>query len=66
MSQQAFTVDEFCQGHRISRAGFYNLLKAGQGPRVMRVGGRVLVSVEAAADWRRAMEQGRDPDGQPN
>ncbi len=52
----ATTVDEFCQAHRISRASFYNYLKAGQGPAVMKVGGRTLVSNEAAAAWRRRME----------
>ena len=52
----ATTVDEFCQAHRISRASFYNYLKAGQGPAVMKVGGRTLVSHEAAAAWRRRME----------
>ena len=57
MTIQAQTVDEFCQSHRISRGHFYNLLKEGRGPTVMKVGTRTLVSVEAAAAWRRAMEQ---------
>jgi predicted site-specific integrase-resolvase len=52
----ATTVDEFCQAHRISRASFYNYLKAGLGPVIMKVGGRTLVSNEAAAAWRRRME----------
>lgn len=50
------TVDEFCVAHRICRATFYNLLKDGQGPAVMKVRGRTLVSDEAAAAWRRRME----------
>ncbi len=53
----ANTVDEFCHAHRISRGTFYNLLKVGQGPAVMKVGARTLVSGEAAAAWRRRMEQ---------
>jgi len=40
----------------LSRATFYNLEKIGQAPRIMRVGGRVMVSKEAAADWRRERE----------
>ena len=60
MTAQAQTVDEFCQGHRISRGTFYNLLKDGRGPAVMKVGARTLVSTEAASEWRRAME-GRSP-----
>jgi hypothetical protein len=57
MDAQAQSVDEFCQSHRISRGTFYNLLKDGNGPRVMKVGGRTLISTEAAADWRRRMER---------
>ena len=57
MDVQAQTVEEFCQSHRISRGTFYNLLKEDRGPRVMKVGARTLVSAEAAADWRRRMEQ---------
>lgn len=53
----AATVDEFCHAHRISRGTFYNLLKVGQGPAVMKVGTRTLVSCEAAAAWRRLMER---------
>jgi hypothetical protein len=53
---RASTVDEFCHSHRISRGTFYNLLKAGHGPSIMKVGARTLISAEAAADWRRKME----------
>ena len=56
MEKLAMSVDEFCRAHAICRASFYNLLKRGAAPRVMRVGGRVLVSTEAAAEWRRRME----------
>jgi len=52
----AFSVNEFCRRHNICRATFYNLLKAGRGPVVMKVGSRVLVSREAAEQWRRRME----------
>ena len=52
----AHSVDQFCKSHGISRALFYILQREKSGPRVMRVRGRTLISVEAAADWRRAME----------
>jgi hypothetical protein len=52
----AFTVPEFCQAHRISKALFYLLQKDGTGPRVMRARRRTLVTSEAAAEWRRRME----------
>lgn len=52
----AYTVDEFCRSHRISRVKFYELLRDGRGPRTMRIGRRQLISREAAAEWRRQME----------
>ncbi|HYE35669.1 hypothetical protein [Methylocaldum sp.] len=54
--RDAYTIPEFCKSHRICLASFYNLEKRGQAPRTFRVGRRRLVSVEAAAEWRRAME----------
>ena len=49
----AYTVPEFCEAHRISRATFYNAKKRGRGPAVMYVEGRVIITQEAAAEWRR-------------
>lgn len=57
LPQSAFTIAEFCDAHRISRTHLHNLMKAGKGPRVMKVGRRVLISPEAGADWRKAMEE---------
>jgi excisionase family DNA binding protein len=54
----ASSVAEFCRRHGISRATFYNWLKTGRGPAIMKVGGRTLISREAAAAWRRRMEIG--------
>jgi predicted DNA-binding transcriptional regulator AlpA len=53
----AYSIAEFCRRHGISRAHFYNLWKAGDAPAVMRVGRRTLISAEAAAQWRRRMEE---------
>lgn len=53
---QAYSVAEFCAAHGISRATFYNLLKRGLGPRIMKLGSRTLISTEAAAEWRQRME----------
>lgn len=54
----AFSVAEFCEKHRITKPHLYELFKRGTGPRIMKVGRRTLISIEAAADWRRQMEQG--------
>ena len=55
-SRVANHVDEFCREHGISRAHFYNLLKRGDGPAIMKVGRRTLISTYSAAAWRRRME----------
>jgi predicted DNA-binding transcriptional regulator AlpA len=53
----AFSILEFCRRHGISRSAFYNALKANQGPRLMKVGNRVMISREAAEAWRREREE---------
>jgi hypothetical protein len=52
----AYAIESFCKAHGISRSTFYNLIRSGKGPRLMQT--RVLISGEAAADWRRNMEAG--------
>ncbi len=51
-----YSVTEFCREHGISRGLFYQLLKEGRGPRVIKAGRRTLISREAAEEWRRRME----------
>lgn len=52
----AYSITQFCEAHNLSRSGFYNLLKIGHGPAIMKVGRRTLISLEAATAWRRKME----------
>jgi hypothetical protein len=52
----ANSIPEFCTRHRFSPAKYFQIAAAGEGPRVMRVGKRVLISREAAAEWRRSRE----------
>ena len=56
MERTAYTISEFCQAHRISRAYYFKLRHQGLAPREMHVGTRVIISGEAAADWRRERE----------
>jgi len=55
-TKDAYTILEFCERHNLSRSAFYNAVKAGQGPRLIKVGTKVLISREAAAAWRRERE----------
>jgi hypothetical protein len=48
-----YTVQEFCQAHRISRGQLYALWREDKGPRRFRVGSKVLIAAEDAAAWRR-------------
>jgi predicted DNA-binding transcriptional regulator AlpA len=51
------TIEEFCLRNRISRQFYYDLREKGHGPAEIRLGSRrVLISKEAADEWRRVMQ----------
>jgi hypothetical protein len=52
----AYSVGEFCARHSISPQLFYKLKPKGLMPATFKVGSRVLISREAAAEWRRERE----------
>ena len=52
----AFTIREFCDAHKISQAFYYIMKNEGWGPAEMHAGRHVLISYEAATDWRRERE----------
>ena len=52
----SMSVAQFCRANSISVALYYKLRAAGLAPREMKLGSRTLISIEAAADWRRARE----------
>jgi hypothetical protein len=53
----AFSIAGFCASHGgMSEAMFHKMCAAGEGPATMMVGRRRMVSVEAAAEWRRERE----------
>ncbi|WP_079599644.1 hypothetical protein [Bradyrhizobium erythrophlei] len=54
--RMVFTIREFCEAHSICEAFYYKLRAAGLGPREMRTLRKVTISIEAAAEWRRARE----------
>lgn len=47
-----YTIEEFCQRNRISKQFYYKLRAKGQTPAEMRFGTRVLITKEAATEWR--------------
>ena len=53
VKRHAFTINEFCWSHGISRATYYNLKARDEAPDEMRVLGKVLITEAAAAKWRK-------------
>jgi len=51
-----YSVNEYCAALGISRGTFYNRLRDGTGPRVMKVGNRTIVTVEAHHEYRHRCE----------
>jgi excisionase family DNA binding protein len=52
---EAYTVAEFCQAYRISRAHFYREANAGR-LRLTKTGAKTLVLREDAERWRRSLQ----------
>ena len=52
----AASIRTFCRRHGLSVASYYNLRVTGLAPREAIVGGRRLITKEAAAEWRKARE----------
>jgi hypothetical protein len=48
----AFTIKEFCRTHRLSVSTYYKIQKFGFGPREKRIDSHVIITQEAAAEWR--------------
>ena len=53
---KAYTINDFCKTYSISRSLFYRLKETGQAPKTMRLGGRILISSDAAEAWQQTME----------
>ena len=52
----AYTIPEFCEAHRISEAFYFKLRNLGKGPREGRALSKCIISMESAAEWRKARE----------
>jgi hypothetical protein len=52
----AESVKDFCQSNGISKSMFYKIQREGKGPCIMKIGRRTLISNEAAAEWRKSLE----------
>jgi predicted DNA-binding transcriptional regulator AlpA len=50
--RMALSIIEFCEAFGISEDFFYKLKRQGQTPKLMKVGKRTMISMEAANEWR--------------
>ena len=55
IERAAYTINEFCESHGFSRAHYYNLKAAGKAPEELNALGKILITREAAAKWRKRM-----------
>jgi len=56
IAPMAYSIGQFCEAHNISVDTYFRLQRVGLGPVTMKVLGRTLIAVEAAAAWRRDRE----------
>lgn len=64
MNTEAFTIQQFCNAHSISRALFYKLIKEGTGPRIAKLGRKRIITRESAAEWRKQIENATEARGE--
>jgi hypothetical protein len=64
MSSLMMSIPVFAKEHSISRSLLYKMIKEGSGPRITKIRGRTLISIEAAAAWRWQLEQETNQPGQ--
>lgn len=52
----SYSIEEWCKRHRLSRSTYYKLVRAGQGPRSMKILDCVRIGEDADKEWVRAQE----------
>jgi hypothetical protein len=52
----AHNIPSFCLNNDISESKYFSLKRQGKGPREIDLNGRIIITPEAEADWRRERE----------
>lgn len=55
--KEVYSVTEFCEAYRISKALFYKLLKQNKAPVILKIGRRTLISKKSAEKWMDEIEE---------
>jgi predicted site-specific integrase-resolvase len=56
MATEDYSVREWCKRRGICVATFYNRLKYGDMPKIIKIGRRTIITAEADQEWRGRME----------
>jgi hypothetical protein len=56
VTRAAYSIPAFCRAFGISLRFYFRIRHEGKGPRELRLGRRVLITVESATAWARARE----------
>jgi predicted DNA-binding transcriptional regulator AlpA len=56
MTTEDYSVRRWCKRRGICVATFYNRLKFGEMPNIIKIGRRTIITAEADEAWRRRME----------
>jgi hypothetical protein len=62
---QVYTIKSFCSHYGFTTVHLWMLRKEGRGPRVMKLGRRVVITKQAALEWEAAMEEKPEDLGKP-
>jgi hypothetical protein len=52
-----YSISDFCEAHRLSKAMYFKLKADGRGPREIAVGSRRYITFEDAATWRATQKE---------
>jgi hypothetical protein len=55
-----YSVQRFCDSHKVSRTHLYKLWREGRGPSFFWLGDQKRITAEAAAEWRARMQADSD------
>ena len=61
MQPLTFSIPSFCAAFNVGRTTLYRMWREGEGPDVMRLRRRVVISAQAADAWRRRVEAASNP-----
>jgi predicted DNA-binding transcriptional regulator AlpA len=56
MNTEDYSVQSWCKRRGICVATFYNRLKHGEMPKIIKIGRRTIITAEADQEWRHRME----------